>query len=470
VPHWRYIVCALSSLVASPDVLSSVAAERDEGGARRAAALSWALVLLPWAAVVVFCLVHEPVLRDGWGHHLWWREGPLSWQRLWVVARANYFEGNPRFGQTVTLLLYGPALPAVAATTALALALPLAVVALALGRWPSWRRAEDAWLYAIALAALCTAAPQIGPMFFYRPFVGNYVYGFAPHLLLYALYAVAGAPRWPLARALLVLPLGVLAGLGNEHTGPASLALLAFWVYQRRRRGERGALWWSAGLLGLALGYVALYAAPGQAVRYAGLAQQHSLWHRVVARPPLETLEIIGIFALAAACTTPWWWLAARARRRRQHGWSVDERRATTAWLGAAAAMTATLLASPKFGPRLYFAPVALLVVAAMSYLAPTLAWRDSRRAPVALAAVALVVCGAALLHAYAAAGPEGRHRVAVLHAAPPHSAVRLAPLSTPRSRWFLGDDMVVDSLRVWLAGALELSSIELTRPPSPTR
>ena len=70
------------------------------------------------------------------------------------------------------------------------------------------------------------------------------------------------------------------------------IVLLAGYGWWLRRGGERPRLVW-AGTIGLAVGFLALFKAPGQSYRYDALAEQVSLPMRIVQRGIDGNLEII---------------------------------------------------------------------------------------------------------------------------------------------------------------------------------
>src|SRR5215467_5379284 len=102
---------------------------------------------------------------------------------------------------------------------------------------------------------------------------------FAPYRL--ALARPHSSPRTWLAPIMFVV--GWCAGMGNEHTGPtAMLAMAIFLAYAYRKRRLR--IWMIAGALGLYIGYPMLFFAPGQALRYAGMATKSSPLHVLAER------------------------------------------------------------------------------------------------------------------------------------------------------------------------------------------
>jgi hypothetical protein len=439
------------------------AARESKGDARRGVA-AWLAVLVPLTVVLVLCLHWEPVLRDSWGHFLWFRAGGVV-DELAVIGNSwgAYQVGNPRLGQFFTFFLFSSEVLHVGATTAMVLTYLWLLTALALGRSPSWRRADDAWLMLALVAMALVAVPQIGPMFFYRAFVGNYVYGFCFHLVLYLPYrgfarASGRRPGW-WAPALLMW--GLLAGLTNEHTGPASIVALAGAIVWFRHRGDRLAAWMFAGLGGLVAGYLLLYFAPGQSIRYGGQGAQLSLMGRVLARSPLESLLLPLPLAIAAASLAPWGLLAAWARRRRPTALPAAERGLALVVLGTAALMVLALYGSPRVGKRLFFAPSSLLLVAVAVWLRPALQVQRARHALLALSTAAALYGAVSLLRTYRVLAGEFEERMRLLDGGVGRDVV-VPRYTEPQSRWFFGDDLRAAPLRGLIAEQLGLRSLQL--------
>lgn len=443
-------------------------AEQGAPSRARFAVAAWLAVLAPFVAVFALCLHWEPILRDSWGNFLWFRSnGNIDGEALWGNLWGAYNAGNPRLGQFATFLLFSSETASILATTAMAAASFACLFALALGRWPSWRRVDDAWLFAAVVAMALVAVPQVGPMYFYRPFVGNYVYGFFLHLVLYLPYrffAARPGPRpWWWAPALLVW--GFAAGLTNEHTGPASGLLLALAIVWFRCRGERWAAWMFAGLLGLTLGYLALYFAPGQSIRYNGLAGQQSVVERILSRSGHDSFRIAYIFLLALVGVAPWLLVAAGSALRGRWRLSTLELGLSVAAAVTGALMVVTLFGSPKSGPRLYYAPAAMLVVAVLIWLPRAMARPLARRLLLGVTLAASLYAYGSLLLTYATVGREFRERMALLDRSR-GAAVEVPRYSRPQSRWFLGDDFRAPALCAWIAHELGIPALTLAPAP----
>ncbi|MBA3393824.1 MAG: hypothetical protein H0T89_14345 [Deltaproteobacteria bacterium] len=449
----------------------------------------WVALVLPAWLVLALCASWEPVTRDGWGNTYWYLLNELDPARLAQYVKDGWLGSNPRLGQTWTLLMYAPGPFHVITTPLLELAMFGLLTALALGRWPSVRRADDARaaLLVTAVVAICT--PQIGPMLFYRPFTGNYVFGLVLNLAWLVPYrfhaeaarsARAGSIWW--APALFLL--GVAAGMCNEHTGPAFLGLGGLALVHTWRAGARGVVkaWMIAGLVGLAVGYVLLIVAPGHAHRYAGLANQAGIVERITSRGIGANLAVIGAFALYLAHAVPWIGLGIVGRitapitpPAQSITPSGTPPVATSTWpanrralvgLGLAGLVcTVTLLASPKLGPRLYLASVALAGVAIAGWVHAQLVTRWSQVACSVLSAAVLAYGGWRSVTVYRAIGPVGEARLRIIQDTPDGQAVVVPRYPVGASRWFLGDDLAVETLRKALARDYGLTAIELAPP-----
>jgi Family of unknown function (DUF6056) len=403
--------------------------------------LGWALLVLPLWLVLVLCTHWEPVMGDGWGHVAWYRDHPFTLRAIYENGKAIYQFENPRLGQIATLLMYAPGPYHMIVTPLLELGVLALLTVLALGRWPRVRSPDDAFVALLVTALFVACVPQIGAILFYRPFTGNYTFGLALNLLWLVPYRLElSAPRpgriW-LAPAILVV--GVAAGLCNEHTGLAVLALGLAATLVALRRGQLRA-WMIVGLVALAAGYVALLTAPGQHVRYGGLALQAGIADRIVERGVLGNLGVLGRLALALVPMLPLA-IAGVVERRRGTALPVTERWVLRALALAGLASTLTLLASPKIGPRLYVASVALVIAGVAGWLAVQLQRARVRAACAIVAAGALLYVELRVVVAYRVAGPLGAIRLERIQRAAAGTTVAVPLYPVASSRYFLGDD-----------------------------
>jgi hypothetical protein len=430
--------------------------------------LVWCALIAPIWLVLILCAHWEPILRDTWGHFMWHAHTPVTPASLWEFARDSYVHNNPRVGQTLTWLIATPGPWHAIVTPIVELVLFLQLSALALGRWPSPRSTRDAFVFAAIFALVIATARQIGPMLFYQPFAGNYLFGHAISLALvlpYRFHLAEPRPRrwWWIA---IMLVIGALAGLSNEHTAPTCAAACALIALTCARRDRRVPAWMIAGIVGVIAGGILLYLAPGQSIRYNAVATQQGMLGRVIER------GLVGDLGVALAFVGYTWpmivavafgAIAWRVAGKPPLGPAV---RRAAAIVAAAAAISITLLASPKIGQRLYFASSCLVAAAVVTLILPMLADRRARIVAWLGAAVTIACMLVQSLRVYAAVGPEGAERLDAITHAVEHSVVTVAPYSKPRSRWFLGEDFGVDSERFNIAIAFHLQGILLAGPP----
>ncbi len=441
----------------------------------RGAAWFWAILGALWLFLAVMAYL-TPIILDDWYQVGWLRHHALTLGGVVDYARYNYFHYNPRLGETFLLLVNGPRWIHVALTPAIELGLVFLVHAIALGRWPR-RCARDALALIVIQALLWAASPAPGLLWFYRPFTTNYLYGFCLHLLVLVPYRFALAGRDPsrawLAPALLAG--GVVAGLGNEHTGPATIVAIVVVAIVLVRRGVRR-LWLAAGAIGLTLGYAALYFAPGQGERYGGIGAGESRLGSLAERGVAGSYDAIVLVVVHAQAGILLALLAIGAASARGQRRGVPVRgpdRDTTlgiaglvAWAGA---ILVTLLLSPRLGERLYFASTTLLVIACVVALDPFLQGDRGLARVVAVVAAAIVVVHVAIfVHVQLEAHADADDRLARLEAAPPGTIAVVPPFRhAQRARWFWGDDFVYASLREYVAHEVfGLAGIEIEGAP----
>jgi len=436
--------------------------------------LWWLAVLVPLWLVFTACAYWEPVAGDGWGNFAYYRTFEIGITSLWNEAVGGWKSNNPRAGQLLTLLAYGPHVWHVVLTPLAELGLFALLAAIVRGRWPSLRRGDDLLLFVLIVALLGVCAPQFGMMLFYRPYAGNYTHALALNLLWLVPYRFAVEPdhgprlwrtgaahdrAWRgVARVPVMLALGFVAGFCNEHTGPAiggaaALASVVAW-----RRGALRA-WMLAGLIGFVAGFALLIFAPGQNLRYSGLATQASLLHRITARGVGGNLWVIVLPILTMWPAVPAIALGLAARRT-----GAPLTRTQRGVLAAAAAgglvIAVTLLGSPKIGYRLSFASNALWCAALASWVTDrcTGGWRI---AAAALAGATLAFVLIMLFVTYRAVGPVGAARARAIAAGPPGTTVVVPRYPIDRSRWFIGEDLDT-GLRDRVAVIFGLARIEL--------
>ena len=438
-------------------------------------------VITLWGFFVVMAL-WTPTQLDDWYEVAWHRHHTFDLAGIIEFARYNYANYNPRPGETFLLLVNGPRIVHVLITPAFEVALLVVVHVLARGRWPRADRTTLAEL-AIAQAMIWLTSPIPGAMYFYRPYTTNYLFAscvqlalFIPFRLELAADQARPGPRWWLSPVLLAW--GIAAGMTNEHTGPAAIALALGLVAYAWRRG-RLRPWMVAAAIGLVAGYLLLYFAPGQTRRYAGLATDIS---------PIKTIRNHGLFGCLRIVGAVVYevqnglalviGLGLYARRRMRDATGALDG-ATLALIlvaiAGAAMITVTTFASPITEDRVRFAACMLVAVALIA--ATGVAWREpgARRLMVGTAGALLVFYVAGFAVVYRGLATDSADRIAALERAAPGQVVQVAPTQWPhRDIWSYGEDLQWAYMREFVAhrvfsvGGLELSPLLTGGQPSP--
>jgi hypothetical protein len=409
------------------------------------------------AVHVGFVMAREPFEFDAWNIAVDTGAQPFSLGRFFAYWKYEYTHSNPRIGQAFTYLAYKLSAFAVITTPLAFLALTLAVFVLATTRWP--RRNRDLALWAIAIGSCWFALPQIGKTMFCRAYGANYLYGAVLQLwfLVPLRLGVRASPgsslrsargtsppylrhpahfvRSPPARLALYALAGVIAGLCNEHTGPALCLFMALYAWRSRDRFV------IAGAAGVIAGFAAIFFAPGQGERYEGLAQQVSLVGRLVQRGVIGNLEIFRDGLLAAAPLLGLIAIVCAIAARND----VRPRAALNLIGGAliaAIVVTATIFVSPKLGSRFFVAPMALLLAGFVA-LCDEVLTTPRRLAPfVVLAVAASGYAAARTVPMYARLADQSAARITALEATKPGTVFTAESFEqVDDSWWFLGDD-----------------------------
>lgn len=421
-----------------------------------------------WLLFVIQALC-SPVLLDDWFPMRYWRDHAFSLAELWAYARYDYVHYNPRIGEVFLAAVDGSRAIHVIVTPLVQLALLPTAFVIAFGRWPR-RTMRDLQLLLFLQTMIWLVIPIPGIMYFYRPFATNYLWGFTITLALFVPYRLAPSdrPRPWLVPVLFVL--GWTAGMCNEHTGPTAMLALAGFVYVAWR-GRRLRAWMIAGLAGLYTGYPMLFFAPGQAVRYGGLATRDTPAKLLAERGITGCIGILadffyecrlGILLFAAAIV--------RYLLTRRHGavWPPRREGITAALLaGAASTIVVTLFMSPTTTDRVFFASGVLLVTAFAVCAEHLFAEPGVRRFTVAACVVVFGYHVVRFVETGVTMKLESDERIALLAAAPKGSVAVVPTYSYARhSRWLPGDDFIYFPwLRDYVGGELfDLATIDLDR------
>ncbi|HEY5924722.1 MAG TPA: DUF6056 family protein [Kofleriaceae bacterium] len=394
--------------------------------------------------------VNTPVVLDDWFQLRYWRDHDFGPGSLWAYARHNYFNYNPRLGEVLLAVVDGSRAVHLILTPLVQLAVLPIVFVIALGRWPR-PNLRDLQLLLFIQTMIWLVIPVPGIMYFYRPFATNYLWAFAITLALFVPYRLAIAASSTKPRRWLVpimFVLGWAAGMCNEHTGPTAMVAMAGFVYAAWRL-HRIRAWMVAGMVGLYVGYPMLFFAPGQAVRYGGVATRDTPTKLLADRGLSGCLGILRDFTFEARLAIVLFVAAVVSYLVtlyvRRHRFVPPPRRIVfEAGLLAAAsgAIVVTLFMSPTVSDRVFYAS-GVLLVAAFACLAQYLfGARIVRRSVVG---ACIFVCGFHALRfveTYAQFKTENDERLAILENARP-GTVAVVPSHEParRSRWHFGDD-----------------------------
>jgi hypothetical protein len=412
--------------------------------------LAMIILLVPLIAI---CWL-EPVVQDGWYQYRnLLQKHPWDFGRLFHRVERNYFNGNPRIGEVLVPFLYESKLFHSIATPVMIFCVYVGIFILALGRFPRPKSWHDAYLLLMIGGLAWLSIPAVGVAFFLRTITANYVYGFALLLLYFIPFRLAwGAGRpardrfW---RCSALFLFGIVAGMTNEHTVPtalvASAAMIVFFALRDRQRLR---IWMYSGTTGLALGFLLLFFAPGQNKRYGSMGES-SLVSNVLRRGPMGNVALVDQFVrdmgpmLLMIIGMAYLWLSRSARgTSRIPIVRKPPLRRGLVLACAAALMFGTTLLSPIVGHRLFFAPMCLMVAAAMVAIDALASARLAKSVSVTIALAALLVLNSQAFVIYRTTAFEFKARCAKLASASPNSVVRLTPYRYwRRSRFFYGDD-----------------------------
>lgn len=423
----------------------------------RTVALLPQLLAVALLVVLIALAVLDPIRFDGWYHWIDRRHNPLTWSVFVDAVTFTYNHANPRSGQFATIAVYGESLLLTFLICSITLVAAFwLVAAIALGRPP---RRGDGALLATMLAIGCVCVPQFGPVLTYKPYLTNYVTGALPGLALLAAASmvvhrakasqVVDARKRPVESALasvVALAVGVAAGMGNEHLGPALCSALAAAIYLSHRQRAL-AIWLIPAFVGVAVGTFFLLTAPGQSERYGGIGNV-GVVATVLNRHPLANVAIALAGPALILGAAPWFLLA----RRRPAGTMI------LASLGFALITGLVTMGSPKLGTRLLFVPAALIAGAAAVALG-----EKGRFAARHLTAGVLAVSIAGMLWTNLRQFSAYERRFALVSTAQQGSVLLVPPIPRGFPQWTLRDDFRNRNIVKILTGVLGLERLELS-------
>jgi hypothetical protein len=245
------------------------------------------------------------------------------------------------------------------------------------------------------------------------------------------------------------------AGMCNEHTGPVAIAALVALLLAAGLRGQGLVPAYLTSLVGLTAGFLALLFAPGQSIRYRGLAERQPIFDNLLHRWP-ENLDVLirGLWPITEIVLTGLSaWLIFTMLRRVIRVRAIEEGgrpsqsdpspQIAILALACAIAGVVVILASPLTPNRMIFAPVTISIVAAVWLFERAIVWRPGA---FMLMAGSLAINGWVLGQAvdlYSDLGPEDRARLEILESTPDGEMAVVPVFSRPEpSRIFWGDDL----------------------------
>jgi hypothetical protein len=406
---------------------------------------------------------NAPVILDDWFQLTWWRHHDVTPGAVWQYAHYNYFHFNPRLGDVYLLLVNGPRGFHLVLTPLVEMLCLWVTFAIALGRLPR-PTLRDLQLLLFVQVMIWIVVPVPGLMYFYRPFATNYLWSFTFMLALFVPYRLQLAGR----RHYLIVPmfvLGWIAGMGNEHTGPAAMLAMAGFIVHAYRT-QRLQPWMIAGALGLYIGYPMLFFAPGQLERYAGSGNHYAPSFVLLDRGVAGCVAVVRDFVAESQLGIALFLAGALVYLRAAVPVPRAKLLAAGALLLAALTIVATLFAAIYAGERLFFAPGVLLVAALAALAEHLFDDRATRRLLVGVCDVIFGYHAFRFVQVYVSVKADNAARLAELRAAPPGTVVRVAPYADRRrSRWAWGDDFRYAMMREYVANEVfDLRGIEFTK------
>ncbi|MEP3164855.1 MAG: DUF6056 family protein, partial [Marinobacter sp.] len=255
-------------------------------------------------------------------------------------------------------------------------------VVVATGQLINPLRLKHTFVATIIFAVMCAAGAEVGRALFYVPFTTNYVFGFGLLMLFLATVRLGTEMELSKKVAFLIFPIGLLAGLSNEHTPPVVLGIgaVAIIVHAMGLVDLKLKRLHYHAFFSLLAGYLLLFFAPGQDVRYSNV-DKNSGFEELLTNLPVRVWKVLTLlvehsvpFFIFAVILVALVFLRAWFRRE------ISVAFWPALMLLVSLGMAVTVTASPLIGQRLLFASYAALAVStagALFYLSrvPLLFW-----------------------------------------------------------------------------------------------
>jgi hypothetical protein len=186
-----------------------------------------------------------------------------------------YFNENSRIGYLL-LITYGAKYRRLFFSGLSIISLPFLIIYFIKGRKIVLSSIEDLTFFSMILSLFWLTIPKIGEMFFYSPCNTQYVFPLSCLLLYLIPYrrsiSERLSPKICIPIFVLLPVLGFIVGLGNEHTIPPILIIIFLYLIWILYRKEFQA-WMGTGFVGLLVGYLVLFFAPGHNQRFLTMAR-----------------------------------------------------------------------------------------------------------------------------------------------------------------------------------------------------
>lgn len=445
--------------------------------------LACAAVVLGTYAFFLLMTHYEPITGDGWIVLADMTKGGTDFASLIRKMRSYHNSSNPRSGQLFTVLSYGPLFHSLVTPIVLSLWSVLAV-AHATGKWRSFGSLKSAALFVFAFAAVWMCVPKLGDAFFYRPVLTNYTYSVIIALAFFLPMRLdarlSSAPK-AVALSVGMLMVGMPVGMLNEHVGPMMIVLGALATALALRDGRKlDVLWRGSASVGIVIGYLFLFFAPGQTRRYGGMGKKSSL-DTVLDRGLYGNVEELSAFCrhiapLLGFMTVLLVLCVATAASRDRHEDGADARGSSRSelwpllYIATAVGIFAISLAAPKNNYRMYIAPACIVAIVAI--WAFDRMWHNAvvRAVGVAGALIVHVVFCGFMLSTFSEVHAAEQERLAIVRQAGLGGHAKVPPLPHSDLRLvFFGDSLGRDPRnlkRMALAHGLE--RVTVIKEPAP--
>lgn len=242
----------------------------------------FSVLLLSIIAVAIFlCAYYYPISRDDF---FYYKSFGISVFEEYKIA---YFEGNPRIGQFFTNLVMRDVFLKSFYAVFLFFSFFVVIFLNVFRRLPSIKSTFDVCTLIGMMGIFSFLIYVFGEMFFYGSFSGNYTLSVVFYMLF--LYFITdyyiydknhfSSSKWSIP---IIFIVGIYTGMCNEHVPPVliSLSFLASFIYfiKNKKLPNFKILLYQFTLI---IGYLLLFFAPANSVKYKSLGKEHESFSMV---------------------------------------------------------------------------------------------------------------------------------------------------------------------------------------------